>query len=92
MILSDGGVLQVPAGTFGEDSATPAEETRAIADENRISGHERELIEEALARSKGRVSGASGAAAQLGVAASTLESKIKRLGVDKYKFFQTNGR
>jgi PAS domain S-box-containing protein len=47
---------------------------------------EREAIEAALAASAGRVSGPSGAAAQLGVPASTLESKIRSLKVNKYRF------
>jgi transcriptional regulator with GAF, ATPase, and Fis domain len=40
---------------------------------------ERELIEAALAQTKGKVSGSSGAAAKLGIPASTLESKIRSL-------------
>jgi PAS domain S-box-containing protein len=47
---------------------------------------ERELIEAALAQTKGKVSGLSGAAAKLGVPASTLESKIRSLKINKYRF------
>ena len=47
---------------------------------------EREIIEEALAQSKGRVSGTSGAAAKLRVPPSTLDSRIKALGIDKRRF------
>ena len=47
---------------------------------------ERDIIEEALAASHGRVAGPAGAAAKLGVNARTLDSKIKRLGIDKYRF------
>jgi len=47
---------------------------------------ERERIEAALARSKGRVAGKFGAAASLGVPASTLESRIRALRIDKAKF------
>jgi formate hydrogenlyase transcriptional activator len=47
---------------------------------------ERGIIEAALAASHGRVAGAAGAAAKLGVPARTLDSKIKRLGIDKYRF------
>jgi PAS domain S-box-containing protein len=47
---------------------------------------EREIIEAALAESRGRVAGASGAAAKLQVAASTLESRIKTLKIDKRRF------
>jgi len=47
---------------------------------------ERELIEAALAESKGRISGPAGAAAKLGLLARTLDSKIKRLKINKYRF------
>jgi formate hydrogenlyase transcriptional activator len=47
---------------------------------------EKEMIEAALAASRGRVSGPAGAAAKLGLPTQTLDSKIKRLGIDKYRF------
>jgi formate hydrogenlyase transcriptional activator len=47
---------------------------------------EREFIEAALAASRGRVSGQSGAAARLGVPPSTLDHRIKALGIDKTQF------
>jgi PAS domain S-box-containing protein len=47
---------------------------------------EKKSIEAALAATAGRVSGPSGAAAQLGIPASTLESKIRSLKIDKYRF------
>jgi PAS domain S-box-containing protein len=47
---------------------------------------ERELIEVALAQTKGKVSGLSGAAVKLGIPASTLESKIRSLKINKYRF------
>lgn len=47
---------------------------------------ERGIIEGALAASRGRVAGPAGAAARLGVPTRTLDSKIKRLGIDKYRF------
>ena len=50
------------------------------------SDGEKELIERALARSRGRVSGPSGAAAKLGIARQTLESRILRLGINKHQF------
>jgi formate hydrogenlyase transcriptional activator len=47
---------------------------------------ERQQIEDALAASRGRVHGVEGAAETLGVPASTLESRILRLGIDKHGF------
>jgi PAS domain S-box-containing protein len=53
----------------------------------RISpSEERKAIEEALAQTEGRVAGPSGAAARLGVPPSTLDSKIKSLKINKYRF------
>jgi formate hydrogenlyase transcriptional activator len=51
-----------------------------------LLAHEKEVIEAALSQSHGRISGPAGAAAKLGIPDSTLEAKIKRLGIDKYRF------
>ncbi len=50
------------------------------------SAEEKELIEKALAEAEGRVSGPSGAAAKLGIPASTLEYKIRLLKINKHEF------
>ncbi len=47
---------------------------------------EREIIETALAETRGRVSGPSGAAAKLGIPPSTLEDRIKALEINKQQF------
>ena len=47
---------------------------------------EKELIESALAESRGRVAGPSGAAARLGIPRQTLDSRIKALQIDKLRF------
>ena len=47
---------------------------------------ERKLIEGALAQSNGKISGAHGAAAKLGMPPSTLESKIRSLRINKFQF------
>jgi formate hydrogenlyase transcriptional activator len=51
-----------------------------------LAAHEKEMIEAALRKSEGRVSGPSGAAAKLGISRSTLESKIRSLKISKYHF------
>jgi formate hydrogenlyase transcriptional activator len=51
-----------------------------------LLAHEKEVIEAALAQSHGRISGPAGAASKLGIPDSTLETKIQRLGIDKYRF------
>ena len=50
------------------------------------TSHERSTIEAALAYARGRVAGPLGAAERLGLPASTLESKIRTLGIDKRRF------
>jgi DNA-binding NtrC family response regulator len=52
----------------------------------RVAAEEKLAIEAALTESHGRVYGPSGAAAKLGSARSTLESKIKILNIDKNRF------
>jgi len=47
---------------------------------------ERKIIESALAESRGRVAGPTGAAAKLRIPRSTLESKIRTLGILKHQF------
>jgi formate hydrogenlyase transcriptional activator len=53
---------------------------------HKLAATEKEIIEEALRESQGRIFGLSGAAAKLGIARSTLESKIQSLHIDKKQF------
>jgi PAS domain S-box-containing protein len=52
----------------------------------RTTMQQRKMIEEALAEAGGRVSGPSGAAAKLALPSTTLESKIRSLRINKYRF------
>jgi formate hydrogenlyase transcriptional activator len=47
---------------------------------------EKEMIEAALAATQGRISGPSGAATKLGLLSRTLDSKIRRLKINVYRF------
>ena len=67
-----------PAETKQPGLSLPVEGLAALAD------REVEMIQAALAESHGRIAGPSGAAEKLGIPRQTLESKIKRLGIDKY--------
>ena len=51
-----------------------------------LEAQEKNMIEEALKASRGRVFGPGGAAAKLGIPRSTLDSKIKSLNIDKNRF------
>ena len=63
-------------------SLSPSASRRLRLDEDQ----EREMIEAALAESKGRVAGPFGAAGKLGIPRQTLESKIVNLGINKNRF------
>jgi DNA-binding NtrC family response regulator len=51
-----------------------------------VAAHEKAIIEEALRATGGRVFGPSGAAARLCIPRSTLESRIRALGINKNGF------
>jgi formate hydrogenlyase transcriptional activator len=80
VILSETDTFVVDESWLKRESADPSphEGLSALVD------REAEMIETALAESHGRISGPSGAAAKLGIPRQTLESKIRRLGIDKY--------
>ena len=70
-------------------SKQPARQRPQVASPAASQGEprtEREFIEAALVASRGRVAGPSGAAARLGVPPSTLDHRIRALGIDKMKF------
>jgi transcriptional regulator with GAF, ATPase, and Fis domain len=84
VILSVGDVFSVDQLWLSRESSRPVTRAKSsIEDEPR---DEREIIEGALAKSRGRVAGPSGAAAKLRIPASTLESKIKALKISKSQF------
>ena len=82
-ILCDDPMLRVPPVLLVEKRASSASPSRL---DEALHGNERGMIEQALEDAGGRVAGPMGAAARLGVPASTLESKIKRLNIDKLRY------
>ncbi len=58
---------------------------------HKVAAQEKEMIENALKESGGRVFGPLGAASRLGIPRSTLESKIRSLRIDKNRFKSQNG-
>jgi len=90
VILSSGEVLSVDEMWLSNEPTQPASRVEASMPLNhdtepRTRG-EREIIEAALARTRGRVSGPLGAAAKLGIPPSTLETRIKALKINKGQF------
>jgi PAS domain S-box-containing protein len=86
MILCTGETFAIDMAWLLGGVPSDAESRKALR--QTLQGRERELIETALARSHGKVAGASGAAAHLGIPASTLESKIRQLKIEKRRFSQ----
>ena len=84
VIVCDGSVLTIEPEWLSE----PARPRTQISDEDVsiLQAQEIKTIEEALTSSRGRVAGPFGAAAKLGLPASTLESKIKAFAIDKAVF------
>jgi PAS domain S-box-containing protein len=83
-------VILCTGDTFTIDEAWlsggPVSANRSAALPRTLQGQEKELIVAALSKSRGKVAGANGAAAMLGIPASTLESKIKQLKIEKQRF------
>jgi transcriptional regulator with GAF, ATPase, and Fis domain len=75
-------------GVFCVDEAWLSRDSRRVrlpqqpepADANEGASRERQIIEDALAGSRGRVPGPDGAATRLRVPSSTLEHRVKKLG------------
>jgi formate hydrogenlyase transcriptional activator len=61
----------------------PATTAPLVAD---LVEHEREILEAALRESEGVVGGPTGAAVKLGIPRQTLDSKIRKLGINRYRF------
>jgi formate hydrogenlyase transcriptional activator len=88
VILSSGDVFSVDGSWLPNKSNASAPQVTASAssDGEIASRSERQIIEAALAETRGRVSGPLGAAAKLGIPPSTLDHRIKALKIDKTQF------
>jgi len=87
VIVSSDDVFCVDEAWLSKDSrrvSLPQQPESSDADED--ASRERQIIECALAGSRGRVSGQDGAAARLQIPPSTLEYRIKRLRIRKSHF------
>ena len=82
-ILSDGAFLSVPPVLLST-RLIPGPTSSSLS--HAMECNERRLIEQALQDSNGRVFGPTGAATRLGISSSTLESKIKRLQINKHQY------
>jgi len=86
VILSAGDVFAIDELWLFKESPQVVSGVPAVAPVQGEPRSEREIIEAALAESKGRVAGPSGAAAKLGIPPSTLDHRIKALKINKTHF------
>ena len=84
MILSDDDIFCLDETWPKRQAPEFAGPTAAL--NSALQRQEKEMIEAALAESAGRVSGPGGAAAKLWLPRPTLDAKIRRLGINKYRF------
>jgi formate hydrogenlyase transcriptional activator len=85
VILSDGDTFSVDESWLKPEPSQVAT-TPTVALNGVLHRQEKEMIEAALAESHGRIAGPDGAAAKLALPTRTLDSKIKRFGINKYRF------
>ena len=88
VVLASDNTLTVDE-TWLKGESLPRPDKSAVTEKilgRRDVNREREIIEAALAESRGRIAGPHGAAAKLGVPRQTLDSKIRSLGINKYQF------
>jgi formate hydrogenlyase transcriptional activator len=84
VILSEGETLVVDEAWLRQELRAGPKRSGTL--NGTLVKQEKEMIEAALAASHGRISGPSGAATKLGLPSRTLDSKLKRLKINVYRF------
>jgi formate hydrogenlyase transcriptional activator len=84
VILADSEVFRLEPGTLPQSSRSI--QALEPPDARDARGDQKARIEIVLKETRGRISGPDGAAARLGMPASTLESQIKTLKINKHLF------
>ena len=84
VIVSETENLSVDESWLSQKASRPQPVSDTLS--KRPGAQVKKMIEAALAETRGRISGPSGAAAKLGIPPSTLESKIRSLKINKRRF------
>jgi len=84
VIVCETETLVIDENWLSRESAKVQPLSRSLSEE--LVAREKERIEAALAETRGRVSGPSGAATKLGIPRSTLDSKIRSLKINTHSF------
>ena len=86
VILCETEIISIDENWLPQPRPMTPEPKQQLELTRRLLEQEKDMIEEALKASLGRVFGPAGAAAKLGIPRSTLESKIKLLKINKNRF------
>src|ERR1700694_1403267 len=84
VVLCDGEVFCVDPSWLVPASPNPTTPTIPLVAD--LAEREKAMIENALREAEGLISGPAGAAARLGIPRQTLESKIRKLGINRRRF------
>ena len=79
VILTKGGVLRAPLSELEVSEGIRTEDSS-------LEAKEREHILQVLRETRGKISGPKGAAARLGLIRTTLNSKMKKLGIEREEY------
>src|SRR5262249_38270386 len=82
VIVCDTESFSVDESWLASESTSKRSTSQQLANKLVAQAEEKALIEAALAKTKGRVSGPRGAAAKLGIRPTTLDAKIQSLGIN----------
>jgi len=86
MILCETEIFSIDESWLPQPLPLTLESKQQVELPRRLLVQEKDMIEAALKDTRGRVSGATGAAVKLGIPRSTLESKIRSLKINKNRF------
>jgi len=87
VILAEGEVLRVDPGMFRQQSPSIATASIARASiATSLASDRKAQIEAVLRETRGKVYGPHGAASRLGLPATTLDSQLRGLGINKHQF------
>jgi len=84
VILSDGDVFRVDTSWLTPAPVEAVVPTGSLTAD--LAQREKAIIEDALRAAHGVIGGATGAAAKLGLPRQTLESRMRKLGIERYRF------
>ena len=84
VILSDAEVFRVDASWLAPAPAESVVPSGSLPAD--LAQREKAIIEDALRDAHGVIGGVTGAAAKLGLPRQTLESRMRKLGIDRYRF------